>query len=130
VQPDVCVSNRIAKATLVARKNVKIRKIVARFEGGEKIRVRRFGPDPHPSAKGPFKRMWRMRVDLRGLTKNVYALRINYQRKIGKHGPWKKATRIHLYRVCTGETFGPNAGNGNPNGGYGEGLNENRRIRL
>jgi hypothetical protein len=119
VQPEVCVSDRIAKATLIARKNVKVRKIVARFEGGEKIRVRRFGPDPHPSAKGPFKRMWRVRVDLRGLTRNVYALRINYQRKVGD-GRWRKATRIHLYRVCTG----------NPNGGYGEGLNQDRRVRL
>ena len=107
-----CVGDRVAKDTILSRG--KVRNLKAWFEG-KRLKLKRVRtPDPAPSSKGRKLHKWTISVDLRGLERGTYVVRVRYV----KGG--RKRTAVHYHRVCYG----------NPRGGYGEGMNASTRIHL
>lgn len=85
------------------RKRVTVRNFRASFEG-----VRATSRKGTRSGRVAY----RVRINMRGLTKGVYAARAIYQVRVG-NGVFKRRMRVHLFRPCYG----------NPKGGRHEGLN-------
>lgn len=108
VPAPVCVSKRIAHLGIFVKAGSKVTKLRTTFEG-IKAPVRKVS-----------KRQYRMTIDMRGLTKGVYAARITAT--VDPPGPERarKWFKIQKYRPCYG----------NPKGGLAESLNDFKTIRL
>lgn len=97
-----CVSDRIARVTVRAKRGVKITRLRVLFNGTtERVTKRKVGPN-----------RWKLRVDMRGLGRGVRPLRA-YYRKNGK-----RDTQVQIYRTCYPEQEGP------------DGLNRYPQVRL
>ena len=101
-EPPKCVSNRVAFLRIFGKKGQRITNLTAAVEGVG-IKVVKIG-----------KRSWRLKVDLRGLERGVYSVRVR-ARVNGR-----RAVRVQLYRTCYG----------NPKDGAKESLNRVRVIRF
>jgi hypothetical protein len=95
-------SNRVAKLRIKAVRGHFVRGLKVSLEG-KRQKVRRID-----------KRTWRARIDLRGLARGVYVVRVT-ARVNGR-----RVVHKHLYRVVYG----------NPRGGMGESLNARTIVRL
>jgi hypothetical protein len=95
-------SNRVAKLRIKADRRDRVRGLTVSLEGKRQ------------KVKLVSKTTWRARIDLRGLERGVYAVRVT-ARVNGE-----KVTYKHLYRVLYG----------NPRGGTGESLNKRTIVRL
>jgi hypothetical protein len=95
-------SNRVAKLRIKADRGDVVRGLKVRLEG-KRQKVRRVGA-----------RTWRAQIDLRGLARGVYVVRVT-ARVNGR-----KFLHKHLYRVLYG----------NPRGGMGESMNTRTIVRL
>lgn len=100
--PKTCVSRRQDWLQIKGRSGDRIHGVKAWFEG-RKLALHRLG-----------RNNWRVRIDMRGLTKGVYAARVRYV----KNG--KKLVKVQYFRPCYG----------NPRGGYSESLNQTKLVRL
>jgi hypothetical protein len=97
-----CVSDRVARVTMRAKRGVRISQVRVLFNGTEKrVKVRKVG-----------RNVWKLRVDMRGLGRGVRPVRV-YYRKNGKAD-----TQVQIYRTCYPEQEGP------------DGLNRYPQIRL
>jgi hypothetical protein len=99
----ICTSTRIARWRLVVRRANRVRNFRASFEG---VRA----PVQRGIRSG--RRAFRVTVDMTGLPRGMYVARVRY-RVSRNGGPFRRTTKIHYYRACTG----------NPKGGGPEGPN-------
>ena len=95
-------SNRVAKLRIKADPGDVVRNVKVSLEG-KRQKVRRLNS-----------RTWRARVDLRGLARGIYVVRVTAT----VNGT--KSLHKHYYRVLYG----------NPRGGMGESLNSRTIVRL
>ena len=118
VEPEQCISARIARWRIIVRQNVRVRIVGTTFEGVRATRTR------FRTAGGRVG--YRVRIDMRGLPRGVYVSRVKYRftRVTGPAGlnldpdnfgrPSRIVRRkVHYWRACYG----------NPKGGGGEGMN-------
>lgn len=104
----VCVSKRIAKLNIFVGPGGKLRKLRTTFEGA-KAKVKKVSS-----------RKWVMSVDMRGLTKGVYAARVTAEVKARGESGYRKWFKVQKYRPCYG----------NPKGAKPESLNDAKTVRL
>jgi hypothetical protein len=93
--PRACPSGsvRLTRWTLIARKGVTVIKLRATFNG-ERARVRK---SRTPGGRQKFT----VRIDMRGLPKDVYVARVKYQIE---GAPTKfPRSKVHYYRTCGGK---------------------------
>lgn len=108
ITPPVCVSTRVAKLRIFVKKGSRVTNLRTTFEGVK-------APLVKTSA-----REYVMTVDMRGLTKGIYAARVTAKVDPPGRERARKWLKIQKYRSCYG----------NPKGGKPESLNDFKTIRL
>lgn len=102
-----CVSRRVNRTRIIAPLGATVRRLRVTFEGRRAV-VRRIASTPRG------RHQWRLRVDMRGLRRGVYVVRV----RAVVNG--RSVVRVHYYRPCYG----------NPKGGGKDSLNRRKVIGL
>jgi hypothetical protein len=91
-----CASRRIVTWTLVVRRTVTVTNLRARFEGV-----------PARVTKGTYRgrTAYRVRIDMRGFERGVYAARASYTIRRG-NGRARNSRQVHYFRPCYGKHGG------------------------
>jgi Collagen triple helix repeat (20 copies) len=112
-----CISNRVATWRVIVRRGLRIRRVRFSFEGVPATFTRGRTPGG--------RRVFRVRIDMRGLPRGIYVARVRYRVVDGSlldrlaDGAFGRPGRldrrkVHYFRTCYG----------NPKGGGGEGPNQ------